>query len=180
MSLPKLVFLRPSARFQKPDPFPTKTHNGASVEPVPRIRVCPAVSLSSHPWAFSVPRPPTVCHFLNYLCRPWLLRVAWSWLWGLEVGRVGSLVPWTELGRLAGGLGLGTLILSMCSLVVKAWRTRTCYLPDSGYVFSALCRLEACPRGQHFWAPPPHYSRDHRPGHALRGRLGTSLPANRS
>lgn len=137
-----------------------------------------AVSLSSRSWAFSVPRPPAVCHFLNYLFRPWLLLVAWSWLWGLEVGRAGSLVPWTELGRLAGGLRLGTLILSMCSLVVKSWRTRTCYFPDPGYVFSALCRLEACHRGQHFWVPPPHYSRDPGPGHALRGRLGTSLPAN--
>lgn len=106
------------------------------------------VSFFSYPSAYSVPRPPVFCHFLNHLFRPWLLLVSWSWLWGLEAGRVGSLVPWTELGRLGGGLGLGTLILSMCSLAVKAWRTGTHYLLDPRCVFSALLRLEACPRGQ--------------------------------
>lgn len=49
-----------------------------------------AVSWFSQPWACSVPWPPAVCNFLNYLFRPWLLPVAWSWLQGWEAGRGGQ------------------------------------------------------------------------------------------
>lgn len=77
VSLPKTVFPRASAYFQKTDPLPARTHSGAPVEPVPRRDVC--VSRSS---PCLVTPGPAVTRGRQLPIIP----VVCSWLRGLEAG----------------------------------------------------------------------------------------------
>lgn len=66
------------------------------------------VSLSSHPWACSVPWLSAAYNFLNYLSRPWVLPVACCWLWGSEAGGGGSECGTSDrAGETWGRIGIG-------------------------------------------------------------------------
>lgn len=84
------------------------------------------------------PQPPAACNFLNYLFKPWLLPVAWSWLWDQKLA--GARAAWyhrqsrEDLGE---DWDWAPLIPSSCSLAMKAWRAEMHYLPPPRCGFSA-------------------------------------------
>lgn len=109
MSLPKPVSPRASTCFQKPDHLPTKTHNGAC----PQDMCVLVVAFSNHPCAAASQA------LLNYLFRPWLLPWLRAGFWDWKLAGWAAWYHGQSWGD-GGGLGLGTLILSMCSLAMKA------------------------------------------------------------
>lgn len=135
--------------FPKTDPLPTRTHNRESPGSCPQEDTCVPADSSSHPGVCSVPR-------LRLAVISLIICLGLDCSLALGIGRVGSLVPWTELGRHGGGLGLDTLILSIYSLSVKAWRTGPHDFLDPRCVSSTPCPLEACPKGQPRCMRVPH------------------------